>query len=62
MKQIPDHRPPNRCVRCGRPIKQGTIGPVCLRMKNREILTETRAMGYDGKMTKDGVQILIALD
>lgn len=62
MKKIPDNRPPNRCVRCGRPISKAPIGPVCRRIQTKEILAEARAMGYDGKVMKDGVQLLIASD
>lgn len=62
MQKNPDNHPQTRCIRCGRPIRQGAIGPACRKIKNWEILTEARALGYDGKMMKDGVQLLIAFD
>lgn len=63
MKTNPDNRPPNRCVRCGRPISgHMSIGPVCRRVQIREMLAEIRATGYDGKVIKDGIQLLIAVD
>lgn len=51
-----------RCDRCGRKLSKPGMGRICsLRMK-RELVAEAIAAGYDGKVMKNGVQLLIAIN
>lgn len=50
-----------KCERCGRKLKgQNVLGRVCLQKRKQEMLNEIRAVGFDGKVYKQGVQLLLS--